>query len=106
MTFTPAGALAETQFEGTVVADGDEKGNSITFSLLDQTADSATYRVTAVTDNYDTTETVVDFGAVNLNLASIAAGAVSVTYSSIKAGSDDTFDNGSEGSKYGCASGF
>ena len=101
ITFTPAGALAETQFEGTVVADGDEKGNSITFSLLDQTADSATYRVTAVTDNYDTTETVVDFGAVNLNLASIAAGAVSVTYSSIKAGSDDTFDNGSEGSNTG-----
>ena len=71
ITFTPAGALAETQFEGTVVADGDEKGNSITFSLLDQTADSATYRVTAVTDNYDTSETVVDFGAVNLNLAQL-----------------------------------
>jgi hypothetical protein len=101
ITFTPAGALAETQFEGTVVADGDEKGNSITFSLLDQTADSATYRVTAVTDNYDTTETVVDFGAALLNVSSILAGNVSVTYSSIKAGSDDTFDNGSEGSNTG-----
>ena len=101
ITFTPAGALAETQFEGTVVADGDEKGNSITFSLLDQTADSATYRVTAVTDNYDTTETVVDFGAALLNVSSILAGDVSVTYSSIKAGSDATFDEGSEGSNTG-----
>ena len=87
ITFSPAGALAGIDADGFIVADG-EGDDSITFSLLSQTDDSVTFRVTAVTDNYDTTGTEVDFGAALLNVSSILADDVSVTYSSIKVGSD------------------
>jgi len=102
ITFSP-GALAETDFSVTVIAEGDDD-DSITFSLLEVTENSATYRVTAVTDNFDTTDTNVifaenpDSSPVFLNVSSILAGNVSVTYSSIKAGSDAAFDEGTEGS--------
>ena len=101
ITFSPAGSLSSFDADGYIIAEGDVEGDSITFSLLSQTDDSVTFRVTAVTDNYDTTETEVDFGAALLNVSSILADDVSVTYSSIKAGSDAAFDEGSEGSNTG-----
>jgi hypothetical protein len=101
ITFSPAGSLSSFDADGYIIAEGDVEGDSITFSLLSQTDDSVTFRVTAVTDNYDTTGTEVDFGAALLNVSSILADDVSVTYSSIKAGSDAAFDEGSEGSNTG-----
>jgi len=100
ITFSPAGSLSSFDADGYIIAYG-QPGDSITFSLLSQTDDSVTFRVTAVTDNYDTTGTEVDFGAALLNVSSILADDVSVTYSSIKAGSDAAFDEGSEGSNTG-----
>ena len=67
ITFSPAGSLSSFDADGYIIAEGDVEGDSITFSLLSQTDDSVTFRVTAVTDNYDTTETEVDFGAALLN---------------------------------------